>query len=224
MSDYETVTTHPGGTMRYSQIMRKRFSSIPILCMVLAGLACALPAVSLAQASAPVDHAKTYVIGPGDLLDVFVWQNPDLSQKAVPVRPDGRISTPLVPNIVAAGRTPVQLAHAMDKVLAEYIRDPKVTIIVEHALSVLSQVQVIGQVMHPMSMPYHEGMTVLDVVLAAGGLTPYAAGNDAKLEREVDGHVKTIHVHLYDLIDKGELSQNLPVKPGDVLVVPESFF
>jgi polysaccharide export outer membrane protein len=218
------VTTHRGCTMRYSRIMRQRFHSIPILFMVLAGLACARPALSWAQARAPIDHAKTYVIGPGDLLDVFVWQNPDLSQKAVPVRPDGRISTPLVPNIVAAGRTPVQLAHAMDKVLAEYIRDPKVTIIVERALSVLSQVQVIGQVMHPMSMPYHEGMTVLDVVLAAGGLTPYAAGNDAKIEREVDGHVKTIHVHLYDLIDKGELSQNLPVKPGDVLVVPESFF
>lgn len=224
MSDYETVTTHRGCTMRYSRIMRQRFHSIPILFMVLAGLACARPALSWAQARAPIDHAKTYVIGPGDLLDVFVWQNPDLSQKAVPVRPDGRISTPLVPNIVAAGRTPVQLAHAMDKVLAEYIRDPKVTIIVERALSVLSQVQVIGQVMHPMSMPYHEGMTVLDVVLAAGGLTPYAAGNDAKIEREVDGHVKTIHVHLYDLIDKGELSQNLPIKPGDVLVVPESFF
>ncbi len=210
--------------MRYSPIMSRRSHSIVILYALLVGLPLGLPAVSSAQAPPPVDHAKTYVIGPGDVLDVFVWQNPDLSQKAVPVRPDGRISTPLVPNMVAAGKTPVQLAHAMDKVLAEYIRDPKVTIIVEHALSVLSQVQVIGQVMRPMSIPYHEGMTVLDVVLAAGGLTPYAAGNDAKIEREVDGHVKTIHVHLYDLIDKGELSQNLPVKPGDVLVVPESFF
>lgn len=168
--------------------------------------------------------AKNYVIGPGDVLDIFVWQNPDLSQKAVPVRPDGRISTPLIANIVAAGKTPVQLAKAMDKALSQYIRSPRVTVIVERALSVLSQVQVIGQVVHPESIPYHEGMTVLDVVLAAGGLTPYAAGNDAKLERKVDGRVETLHVRLSNLLNKGELSQNLPVKPGDVLVVPESLF
>ncbi len=210
--------------MRYPRMMRRSLAFNPVLYALLAVVALGVAAAPCAYAKAPVDHSKTYVIGPGDVLDVFVWQNPDLSQTAVPVRPDGRISTPLVPNMVAAGRTPVQLAHAMDKVLAEYIRNPKVTIIVEHALSVLSQVQVIGQVMHPMSIPYHEGMTVLDVVLAAGGLTPYADGNDAKIEREVDGRVKTLHVHLYNLIDKGELSQNLPVKPGDVLVVPESFF
>ena len=168
--------------------------------------------------------AKTYVIGPGDVLSIFVWQNPDLSQKAVPVRPDGRISTPLIANMVAAGRTPVQLAHDMEKALSEYIRNPKVTVIVGTALSVLSQVQVIGQVAHPESIPYHEGLKVLDVVLAAGGLTPYAAGNSAKLERKVDGRVTTIHLRLSNLINKGDLSQNLPVKPGDVLVVPESLF
>ena len=168
--------------------------------------------------------AKNYVIGPGDVLDIFVWQNPDLSQKAVPVRPDGRISTPLISNIMAAGKTPTQLARAMDKALSQYIRSPRVTVIVEQALGVLSQVQVIGQVKHPESIPYHEGMTVLDVVLAAGGLTPYAAGNDAKLERKVDGRVETLHVRLSDLLNDGDLSQNLPVKPGDVLVVPESLF
>ena len=168
--------------------------------------------------------AKNYVIGPGDVLDIFVWQNPDLSQKAVPVRPDGRISTPLISNIRAAGRTPTELAQAMDKALSQYIRSPRVTVIVEQALSVLSQVQVIGQVTHPESIPYHEGMTVLDVVLAAGGLTPYAAGNDAKLERTVDGKTQVMHVRLSNLLNKGELSQNLPVKPGDVLVVPESLF
>ena len=168
--------------------------------------------------------ARSYVIGPGDVLDIFVWQNPDLSQKAVPVRPDGRISTPLVSNIRAAGRTPTELAQAMDKALSQYIRSPRVTVIVEQALSVLSQVQVIGQVAHPESIPYHEGMTVLDVVLAAGGLTPYAAGNDAKLERKVDGKTQVLHVRLSNLLNKGDLSQNLPVKPGDVLVVPESLF
>ncbi len=168
--------------------------------------------------------AKNYVIGPGDVLDIFVWQNPDLSQRAVPVRPDGRISTPLIANMMAAGKTPVELSKDMDKALSEYIRHPKVTVIVNQALSVLSQVQVIGQVVHPESIPYHEGMNVLDVVLAAGGLTPYAAGNDAKLERKVHGHVVVLHLRLSDLINKGDLSQNLPVKPGDILVVPESLF
>ena len=168
--------------------------------------------------------AKNYVIGPGDVLDIFVWQNPDLSQKSVPVRPDGRISTPLIANIVAAGKTPVELAHDMDKALGAYIRSPRVTVIVSRAVGVLSQIQVIGQVTRPESIAYHEGMTVLDAVLAAGGLTPYAAGNRAKLERKVDGRVETLHVKLSNLINKGDLSQNLALQPGDVLVVPESLF
>lgn len=203
------------------QIGLYRFWAVCAL-ILSATLAVGVATPACAQSSA--HKSKNYVIGPGDVLDVFVWQNPDLSQKAVPVRPDGRISTPLVPNMMAAGKTPVQLANAMDKILSEYIRNPQVTVIVEQALSVLSQVQVIGQVKHPMSIPYHEGMNVLDVVLAAGGLTPYAAGNDAKLERKVDGHVVTLHVRLSSLINDGDLSQNLPVKPGDVLVVPESIF
>ena len=193
-----------------------------LLALTLAVPAFAAPPV--AKAPLTPQEAKNYVIGPGDVLDIFVWQNPDLSQNAVPVRPDGRISTPLIANMMAAGKTPVQLSEDMDKALSEYIRHPKVTVIVNQALSVLSQVQVIGQVVHPESIPYHEGMRVLDVVLAAGGLTPYAAGNDAKLERRVDGHVTVIHVHLSDLLNKGELSQNYPVHPGDVLVVPESLF
>lgn len=179
---------------------------------------------TLPAAKAAAHVSKDYVIGPGDVLDIYVWQNPDLSQKRVPVRPDGRISTPLISNIMAAGRTPSQLSHAMDEALSKYIRSPRVTVIVDTALSVLSQVQVIGQVVHPESIPYHEGMTVLDVVLAAGGLTPYAAGNDAKLERKVDGKVKVMHVRLASLLNGGDLAQNLKVKPGDVLVVPESWF
>ena len=170
------------------------------------------------------DAAKNYVIGPGDVLDIFVWQNPDLSQRAVPVRPDGRISTPLIPNIVAAGKTPVALAQDMDKALSAYIRSPRVTVIVSRAIGVLCQVQIIGQVNRPESIPYHEGMTVLDAVLAAGGLTPYAAGNRAKLERKVGGRLETMPIKLSNLINKGDLSQNLALQPGDVLVVPESLF
>ncbi len=199
-------------------------SGVLVLCLAV------LVAQAQAAQPAPVPAgtmnkaSKDYVIGPGDVLGIFVWQNPDLSQKEVPVRPDGRISTPLISNIMAAGRTPTELAQAMDKALSQYIRSPRVTIIVKQAMSVLSQVQVIGQVVHPESIPYHEGMKVLDVVLAAGGLTPYAAGNDAKLERMVDGKTQVMHVRLSNLINKGDLSQNLPVKPGDVLVVPESLF
>ena len=188
------------------------------------GLAAQAGTVPTAPAAKAAKVSKDYLIGPGDVLDIYVWQNPDLSQKSVPVRPDGRISTPLISNIRAAGRTPSQLSHAMDKALSKYIRSPRVTVIVDRALSVLNQVQVIGQVVHPESMPYYNGMTVLDVVLAAGGLTPYAAGNDAKLERKVDGKVQTLHIRLSSLLNGGELSQNLKVKPGDVLVVPESWF
>ena len=195
-----------------------------LLCVLVLSLGSAGPASAVAPAAAPKAHAANYVIGPGDVLDIFVWQNPDLSQKTVPVRPDGRISTPLIANIMAAGRTPVELAQAMDKALSEYIRSPRVTVIVSQAVGALSQVQIIGQVVRPESIPYHEGMTVLDAVLAAGGLTPYASGNSAKIERKVNGKVVTMHVHLSNLINKGDLSQNFPLQPGDVVVVPESIF
>ena len=194
------------------------------LALAFGGLAAQAGTLPTAPAAKAAKVSKDYLIGPGDVLDIYVWQNPDLSQKSVPVRPDGRISTPLISNIRAAGRTPSQLSHAMDKALSKYVRSPRVTVIVHTALSVLSQVQVIGQVVHPESIPYYNGMTVLDVVLAAGGLTPYAAGNDAKLERKVDGKVKTVPIRLSSLLNGGDLSQNLKVKPGDVLVVPESWF
>jgi polysaccharide biosynthesis/export protein len=171
----------------------------------------------------PQTEASQYVIGPGDTVQVFVWRNPDLTQ-TVPVRPDGRISTPLVQNMVAVGKTPAQLAHDMEEALSQYVRSPQVNIIVTSPIGQFSQVKVIGQVMHPEAISYHEGMTVLDVVLHAGGLTAYAAGNRAKLLRNSDGKNQQLPVHLKSLMEKGDLSQNLPVKPGDVLVVPESRF
>ena len=210
--------------------MLRRPSHFSALLALVVGLAWVVGAVVPAHAASQGNAAVTggtsqdYRIGPGDVLDIFVWQNPDLSQKAVPVRPDGRISTPLISNIMAAGKTPVELAHAMDKALSEYIRSPRVTVIVSRAIGALSQVQVIGQVKNPESMPYHEGMTVLDAVLAAGGLTPYAAGNSAKIERKVHGKVVTVHIRLSNLINQGDLSQNLLLQPGDVVVVPESIF
>ena len=180
-------------------------------------------AATHAQVLPPQDETSQYIIGPGDVLEVFVWRNPDLSQ-TVPVRPDGRISTPLVENMVAVGKTPSQLARDMEKVLSEYVRSPKVNIIVTQPLGELTQVKVVGQVLHPEAIPYHAGMKVLDVILDVGGLTPYAAGNRARIVRTVDGRSEEIHVKLERLMQKGDMSQNFALMPGDVLVVPQSLF
>lgn len=164
-----------------------------------------------------------YVIGPGDVLQVFVWRNPDLSV-TVPVRPDGKISTPLDEDMAAVGKTPSQLAHDIEMKLSEYVRSPHVNVIVTQPASVFSQVKVIGQVAHPEAIAFRKGMTVLDAVLAVGGLTEYAAGNRARIVRTVNGSETDIPVHLGALVNNGDMSQNLPLQPGDVLVVPESRF
>jgi polysaccharide biosynthesis/export protein len=171
----------------------------------------------------PQDQSSQYIIGPGDQLQVFVWRNPELSE-TVPVRPDGKISTPLVENMVAVGKTPSQLARDMEKVLGEYVRSPTVNIIVTQPLGELSQVKVVGQVLHPEAIAYREGMTVLDVVLHAGGLGPFAAGNRSKLVRTENGKTREIRVKLENLLQKGDVSQNVAMKPGDVLVGPQSIF
>jgi polysaccharide export outer membrane protein len=164
-----------------------------------------------------------YIIGPGDTLQVFVWRNPELSV-TVPVRPDGKISTPLVENMVAVGKTSPQLARDMEGVLSEYVRSPKVNIIVTTAASAFSLVKVVGQVQHPQALPYREGMTVLDAVLAVGGLTQFASGNRARIVRTEKGQENVIHVKLADLVNSGDVRENVPLKPGDVLVVPQSLF
>lgn len=174
------------------------------------------------QRGASVDD-NAYIIGPGDTLQVFVWRNPELST-SVPVRPDGKISTPLVEDMVAVGKTPSQLARDVEGVLGEYVRSPQVNIIVTQAVSTFSQVKVIGQVTRPQSLPYREGMTVLDAVLAVGGLGPYASGNRAKVVRTRNGEQQEIRVKLNDLVNKGAMRHNIALRPGDVLVVPESFF
>ncbi|MFO7305177.1 MAG: polysaccharide export protein [Gammaproteobacteria bacterium] len=167
--------------------------------------------------------SPNYLIGPGDTLQVFVWRNPELTA-TVPVRPDGKITTPLVQDMVAVGKTPSQLARDIEQVLAEYIRSPQVNVIVTNPVSTFSQVKVIGQVTNPQSLPYREGMRVLDAVLAAGGLGQFAAGNRAKIVRRVNGKEVELRVRLDDLINRGDLKHNLELQPGDVLVVPQSFF
>jgi polysaccharide export outer membrane protein len=164
-----------------------------------------------------------YVIGPGDVMQVFVWRNPELTV-TVPVRPDGKISTPLVEDMVAVGKNPSALARDIEKVLGEYVRSPQVNVIVTQPASAFSQVKVIGKVERPQALAYREGMTVLDAVLAVGGLAPFAAGNRTRLMRTVDGKQKEIRVKLGDLVNDGDMKQNLVLQPGDVLVVPESRF
>jgi polysaccharide export outer membrane protein len=176
--------------------------------------------VAAAQGTATTPN---YVIGPGDELQVFVWQNPDLSV-TVPVRPDGKISTPLNEDMVAVGKTPSELAHDIEVRLSEYVRSPHVNVIVTKPASLFSQVKVIGQVKTPEAIAYHQGMTVLDAVLAVGGLTEYAAGNRARIVRMEGGTEQDIPVRLSALVNSGDMSQNLALKPGDVLVVPESRF
>ncbi len=209
----------------------KRFRSF-IFGLWLACTAAACAAQGTAPAAPPADapspaaskvDENSYLIGPGDTLQVFVWRNPELST-TVPVRPDGKISTPLAEDVVAVGKTPTQLAREIEKVLSDYIRSPQVNVIVSNPVSTFSQVKIIGQVTTPQAIAYREGMTVLDAVLAVGGLAEFAAGNRAKIVRNEDGKSKEIRVKLEDLVNKGDMKQNLPMRPGDVLVVPESIF
>jgi polysaccharide export outer membrane protein len=203
------------------------FRKLKTFAALLAGLVLA-PLIHAAEGpAADVPAATTvaadYVIGPGDELQVFVWRNPELTV-TVPVRPDGKISTPLVEDMVAVGKAPSVLARDIEQVLAEYVRSPQVNVIVTQAASAYSQVRVMGRVMQPQALAYREGMTVLDAVLAVGGLAEFAAPNRSKLVRTENGKQKEIQIRLGRLLNDGDLKQNLPLQPGDLLLVPESRF
>jgi polysaccharide biosynthesis/export protein len=167
--------------------------------------------------------APDYMIGPGDTVQVFVWRNPELTT-TVPVRPDGKLSTPLVEDMTAVGKTPSRLARDIEQVLSTYVKSPQVNVIVTQPASVFSQVRVIGQVKRPSAVPYRDGMTVLDAVLAVDGLGEFAAPKRARLVRTENGTQTEIKVNLQALLDHGDMSQNLPLRPGDVLVVPQTRF
>jgi polysaccharide export outer membrane protein len=189
-----------------------------------AAIAAEPAAPTVVPPAAPPSHVSAdYMIGPGDSLHVFVFQNEELSV-TVPVRPDGKISTPLVEDMVAVGKTPSQLARDIETSLSEYVKSPKVNVVVMGAMSVFSQIKVIGQVLKPQALPYRDGMTVLDAVLSVGGLTQFAAGNRARVVRTENGKQTEIKVKLDALVNSGDMKQNLALRPGDVLVVPESRF
>lgn len=209
---------------------RKNYLIVSLALLVSLVSACgssgqAIPTMgSTAETTGNRTDQDSYRIGPGDMLKIFVWRNPEISA-TVPVRPDGKISTPLVEDMVAVGKTPTQLARDMEIILATYIKSPSVNVIVSGFQGVPNeQIRVVGQAANPQAIPYREGMTVLDVVIAAGGLGEFAAGNRAKLVRKVDGKNVEYRVRLGDLINAGDISQNVVIQPGDILIIPEALF
>lgn len=165
-----------------------------------------------------------YIIGPGDNVNIFVWRNPEVSN-SVPVRPDGKITTPLVEDLQASGKTPTELAREIEKVLATYIKDPSVTVIVTGFVGPYDQqIRVVGEAAKPQALPYKERMTLLDVMIAVGGLTEFAAGNRTTLVRRVNGEELEYQLRVDDLIQNGDMSANAYMLPGDILIVPESWF
>ena len=185
---------------------------------------CASGKYPAAPASADSSADKDYLIGPGDSLSIVVWRNPDVSQ-SVPVRPDGKVTTPLVEDMVAINKTPTQLARDIEKALAKYIQEPVVTVIVTGFNGPYSeQVRVVGQATRPQALSYRKNMTLLDVMIAVGGTTEFAAGNRATLLRSASGKAEPLSIRIDDLLKNGDVSANVEMRPGDVIVIPESVF
>ena len=164
-----------------------------------------------------------YIVGPGDSLNIIVWRNPELSL-SVPVRPDGKLSTPLVDELVVQGKTSVEIARDVEKALSKFVRDPVVTVIVTGFVGPYSeQIRVVGAAARPQFLPYKQKMTLLDVMIAVGGLTDFADGNAASIFRASEGD-KRYSVRIRDLIKRGDISANIEMKPGDVLIIPQGWF
>ena len=173
------------------------------------------------SAAATPDY--NYIVGPGDSLNIIVWRNPELSM-SVPVRPDGKVTTPLVDELVAQGKTSTQIARDVEQALAKFVRDPIVTIIVTGFVGPYSeQIRVVGEAAKPQFLPYKQKMTLLDVMIAVGGLTDFADGNSASILRASEGD-KQYTVRIKDLIKRGDMSANVEMKPGDILIIPQGWF
>ena len=164
-----------------------------------------------------------YIVGPGDSLNIVVWRNPELSM-SVPVRPDGKVTTPLVDELLAQGKTSIQIARDVEQALSKFVRDPIVTVIVTGFVGPYSeQIRVVGEAAKPQFLPYKQKMTLLDVMIAVGGLTDFADGNAASILRVSEGD-KQYAVRIKDLIKRGDMSANVEMKPGDILIVPQGWF
>lgn len=204
------------GFVRASRSVR-----VPLLCAgiaLLAGCASHPPAPKLASSD-----SYTYNIGPGDMLNIVVWRNPELSM-TVPVRPDGKIAAPLIEDLPAIGKNPTTLARDIEAALGKFIRDPVVTVVVTNFVGPYSeQIRVVGEATKPQILAYRQKMTLLDVMIAVGGMTDFADGNGASILRAADGN-KQYSVRLKDLVKRGDVSANVEMAPGDVLIIPQSWF
>ncbi|WP_445426536.1 XrtA/PEP-CTERM system exopolysaccharide export protein [Alishewanella sp. HL-SH06] len=206
--------------------VKTTFSALVAATVLLSGCAqnSTLPRASVQNSvTTSVDNYQ-YLIGPDDTLTIFVWRNPELSGSFI-VRPDGKISTSLVEDVEVSGKTPTQLARDMEQILSKYIRDPVVTVSVNNFVGPYSeQVRVIGQALNPQAVNYRQYMTLLDVMITVGGLTEFADGNNAKLVRTTNGSQRTYNIRLDDLVREGEISANVDILPGDIIIVPEAWF
>ena len=206
-----------------SELMRISARGAALLAMVLVATGCA---TQNANPPAPVLASSpdyNYIVGPGDNLNINVWRNPELSS-SVPVRPDGKVSTPLVDELVAQGKTPTQIARDVEVALAKFVRDPVVTVIVTNFVGPYSeQIRVVGEAAKPQFLPYKQKMTVMDVMIAVGGLTDFADGNKATIIRASDSN-KRYNVRLRDLVKRGDISANVEMLPGDILIIPQGWF
>jgi len=197
-----------------------------LACLLLLAACTTMPASNEAPpVTAHPEAVTNYHIGVDDQLQVTVWQNPELSV-SVPVRPDGKITVPLIGDVEAGGQTPTQVSNEIQDKLKAYVRDPQVAVIVTQLRSheYLTRVSVTGAVQHPVSAPYHQGMTVLDAILAAGGVNVYAAADDTVLYRKVGDGTKAFRVRLDKILQSGDLATNYPLQPGDVITVPTRSF
>ena len=200
-----------------------RWTTLGLLCFVLAGCA-AFSSEKFPPAPGSAQTAGyNYIVGPGDTLNIIVWRNPELSM-TVPVRPDGKLTTPLVDELVVQGKTSVEIARDVEKTLSKFVRDPVVTVIVTSFVGPYSeQIRVVGAAAKPQFLPYKQKMTLLDVMIAVGGLTDFADGNSASIFRASEGD-KRYSVRIRDLIKRGDISANVEMKPGDVLIIPQGWF
>jgi polysaccharide biosynthesis/export protein len=198
----------------------RRFLELTVAAGLLSG--CATSSFPPAPTTA-ADAGYNYVIGPGDTVNVVVWRNPELSM-SVPVRPDGKITTPLVEDLPALGKDSTTLARDIEQALAKFIREPVVTVIVTSFVGPYSeQIRVVGEAATPQVLPYVQKMTLLDVMIAVGGITEFADGNNASILRTGEGN-KQYSVRIRDLIKRGDVSANVEMRPGDVLIIPQSWF
>jgi polysaccharide export outer membrane protein len=214
--------------MRIPPTSIHRAMTIAVACLALAacsGLGGGQPELpsAIQRAGAQAPASPDYLIGANDNLSVYVWRNPDLTI-SVPVRPDGRISVPLIDDLQAAGKTPTALARDIEKLLARFVQDPIVTVIVTGFVGPFAQqVRVVGEAARPQAIPFRENMTLLDVMIQVGGLTPFAAGNRALIVRG-GAPDPSYRVRLSDLLKDGDVSANVDVLPGDVVIIPQSWF